>query len=366
MAIKCYTGLMGSGKTYEVVSEVIFNAIKQGRRVVSNIAGLNFDAMRELCLADGLKECDLGEIVSVSHEDVMRPEFWRTDHDQEQGVDAFIQPGDLLALDEIWRFWDGFNKTSSDGVKRPDRVMNFFRMHRHFTHPDTGVACDVALIMQDIMDLSRSVRAVVEETYRMNKLTSLGLSKRYRVDVFQGYRTTGRAPLRSLQRTYQKKYFPLYSSHSQQKEGDAEAKEVNIDDRGNILKGPLFKFIIPVGLVVLVFCVYSLWGFFHPEAKKPVAEKSATGKPDQQKKPERDERRNDDKEEKWRIVGYTVNESGILFTLSDGGRVRFISNPPAYKLTGMTAELFLPNGDLATSWANPGRSVSMGERMVGK
>jgi zona occludens toxin len=35
MAINAYTGLMGSGKSYEVVSSVILPAVKSGRRVVS-------------------------------------------------------------------------------------------------------------------------------------------------------------------------------------------------------------------------------------------------------------------------------------------------------------------------------------------
>ena len=48
MAIKAYTGIMGSGKTYEVVSEVIRTALAQGRRVVSNIAGLNYEAFVDL------------------------------------------------------------------------------------------------------------------------------------------------------------------------------------------------------------------------------------------------------------------------------------------------------------------------------
>jgi len=34
--INVYTGLMGSGKSYEVVSEVILTATAAGRRVVTN------------------------------------------------------------------------------------------------------------------------------------------------------------------------------------------------------------------------------------------------------------------------------------------------------------------------------------------
>jgi zona occludens toxin len=45
MPITAYTGLMGSGKSYECVSSVIVPAIKKGRRVVTNVDGIDSDAM---------------------------------------------------------------------------------------------------------------------------------------------------------------------------------------------------------------------------------------------------------------------------------------------------------------------------------
>ncbi len=49
MAINCYTGLMGSGKTYEVVLSIIIPAVCQGRRVITNISGIDSDAIRAYC-----------------------------------------------------------------------------------------------------------------------------------------------------------------------------------------------------------------------------------------------------------------------------------------------------------------------------
>ena len=43
MAINVYTGLPGSGKSYEVVSEVIAKQVAAGRRIVTNIDGINPD-----------------------------------------------------------------------------------------------------------------------------------------------------------------------------------------------------------------------------------------------------------------------------------------------------------------------------------
>ncbi|MCE1172490.1 MAG: hypothetical protein LWW84_14395 [Azovibrio sp.] len=274
MSIKLYTGRMGSGKTYEVVSVVILGALARGRRVVSNIAGLNYEAMQAVLVESGVPPDQVGQLVQVTHAQVEEPQFWRTDKDEAEGVDSFIQPGDLVCLDEIWRFWEGFA-----GRKMPERVMNFYRMHRHFAHPETGVTCDVALITQDPGDLSRRVRAVVEETYRMEKLTAVGMSRRYRVDIFSGCSSRPQF-LRSLQRTYEKKYFPLYKSHSQAKDDSAGPREENIDQRGNILRGALFKVVLPVMALVGMASVYFVWSFLHPEPPpKAKPAQAGAGKP---------------------------------------------------------------------------------------
>lgn len=358
MSIKLYTGRMGSGKSYEVVTEVILGAVRRGRRVVSNIAGLNIEAMHALLIAEGVEPDKLGQIVMVEHAEVINPTFWRTDTSGGSDPDSFIQPGDLLALDEIWRFWGGLAKSDSEGKKRPPSVMNFFRMHRHFTHEKTGVACDVALITQDVMDLSRDVRSVVEETYYMEKLTAIGSSKRYRVDVHQGGKK-GRKPLLSIQRSYKPELFPLYSSHSQKKEGGADAVEENIDGRGNILKGVIFKVVLPLMIPLLIGAVWLVWGFFHPketakpdsvtQSEKPVLGTLNLGGQTPQNAPL--------PVEKWRVAGwYTVG--GVLrVVLSDGSQTRFLVNPPKVKQTALSLEVELPEGGFATSWTG-GKSQS--------
>jgi zona occludens toxin len=99
MAIKLYTGIQGSGKTYEVVTVVILGALREGRRIVSNIAGLNYEAMRALLVAEGSALDTIGSIFQVGHDDVLKPNFWRTDRDRDEPT--IIQPGDVLILDEI-------------------------------------------------------------------------------------------------------------------------------------------------------------------------------------------------------------------------------------------------------------------------
>lgn len=356
MAIKAYVGRMGSGKTYEVVSVVILEALKRGRRVVSNIAGLQYDAFCDLLESQGVDRNKIGQLVHVDHDKVLDPLFWRSDKDAQEGIASFIEPGDLVALDEIWRFWSGFSAKSDDGSKRPDRVMNFFRMHRHMTHPDTGVACDVALITQDVMDISRQVRSVVEETYRMSKLTAIGSTSRYRVDVFTGARVV-RKPLRMFLRSYDPRYFSLYSSHSQKQDGAADAREENIDGRGNILKGALFKFVLPVGVVVLIAAVYFLIGFFHPEPKQAKSAHAvqapatvlggASSAPSAAPAPA-------PLDSTWRAAGYWSSGDHISVFLYEGRRSRVIHDPPNVQVKPLALSVALPDGGFATSYSGAG------------
>lgn len=347
MPIKAYIGLPRNGKSYEVVSHVIYNALKQGRRVVTNIAGLSRDAFIPLLLADGVDVESIGEVLNVTHEQVLLPLFWKTDKDIEQGVQTVIQGGDLVALDEIWRFWDGFGLKNSEGVKRPDRVMNFFRMHGHFSHPEKGFTCEVALITQDIADIHRSVRGVVEETYRMTKLVALGSSKSYRVDIFSKSKVTGK-PNKYLIRKYDDKYFPLYKSHSQKEDGAVDALEVNIDKRGNILTGKLFFVVLPMLLILAFFAVRFVWGFLHPEpkglenAQNPVVDVSASQV--QIAAPSLPA-----VSSSWFIKGYfTKAGQSTLVLTNDAGVYRYLYNP-FVTFAGLELRAVV-DGEVITNW----------------
>lgn len=370
MALKLYTGIMGSGKTYEVASVVILGALRSGRRVVSNIAGLNFDAYCEILEAEGIQLNEIGQLVPVEHEVVLKPEFWRTDKDEADNFQSFIQPGDVVVLDEIWRFWDGFSAKSTAGEKCPDRVMNFFRMHRHMIHAETGVACDIALITQDPADLSRRVRGVVEETYRMQKLTGIGLASRYRVDIFNRTRIV-RKPLRSLQRSYEQKYFALYKSHSQATEGGAGPVEQNIDDRSNILKGWYFKVLLPACFLVFAGAVYVVLGYFNKgagaasdktaqaETKKDIASPDASAQkatPAAPVPPPVDS--------VWRAVGYWSDDSGLVVMLADGKKIRVLYDPPSVQLRSLAVSVSLPEGGFATSYTGRESLSSVRESSV--
>ncbi|MBD1228961.1 zonular occludens toxin domain-containing protein [Xenorhabdus griffiniae] len=50
MSITAYFGVPGSGKSHECVKSVILPAYMKGRRIVTNIDGINPDAIREYAI----------------------------------------------------------------------------------------------------------------------------------------------------------------------------------------------------------------------------------------------------------------------------------------------------------------------------
>lgn len=355
MAINAYTGLMGSGKSYEVVENVILPALLAGRRVVTNVANLQIDDIAAYLIETAQADPDkLGTICQVTNDDLTRPDFFPFESvDGSPAPLSVVLPGDLVVVDECWRWW-------AAGAKITRAHMTFFRMHRHFVNPVTGATCDLVLVVQDISDLDRKLKVVVENTYRMSKHKALGVSNRYRVDVFLSYRTS-KPPFKSLQRKYNKAIFALYQSYSQ---GSTAGKEAPIDDRANIFKGMAFKLGIPIFLLVFLGAVWGVWGFFHPDAppvagapgatpsKPGTASKSGAAAPFVPPAPTAPVLSD------WQVAGYYAVAGQRFFIITRNGRIRTLINPSGWysdalraggMVDGLTASVY--------SGAPPGPSI---------
>ena len=359
MAIKAYVGIMGSGKTYEVASVVIMNALKSGRRVISNIAGLMNDEYERIIRSENPNTSNLGHIVSVPHHAINASNFWLTDnYDNPDRLNNpnLIQAGDLVVLDEVWRFWNGFSPKGLDGSKMPESVMNFFRMHRQMPDPQTGVTCDIVLISQDVGDLHRQVKSVIEETYLMTKMTAIGKENRYRVDIFHRTKTRGK-PNKQLFRTYDSQYFSLYSSHSKKSNNSVDAKEVNIDKRGNVLNTPIIKYGLPIVLIIMVLSVRHLMSLFDPK----TSDISAKSKTDQkfentnQSQPAQTNLNSQipiaqiQPDTSFRIVGQ-FKKSGLIYYIveNQAGEIRHLLEP---NIASLGVDTVIETKELkATSW----------------
>lgn len=268
MPINVYTGLMRSGKSYEVVAEVIVPAVASGRRVVTNVDGISSDLVCAYArdqLGSALES--LGHVVHVSNADVFRTDFFPYYGDKKDvHLDTTVRPGDLVVIDEAWRFWP------SSGGKISKEHMSFFLEHGHFTHPDTGVCCDLVLMIQDMGTLHRQLKAVVAFSFRTHKKVSLGLSKVYSVNMFEGSKQSRAAEIGAWVRKYKPEVFPLYSSFS----GGAQGKTVNVDARQNIFAQKKLWFMAAFVVVACGWSFYTVWGFFHPKNSAAKTASSAS------------------------------------------------------------------------------------------
>jgi zona occludens toxin len=260
MAINAYTGLMGSGKSYEVVSEVITRAIAAGRRVVTNVDDISSEKIREYVSEKFKLDMDnLGHIIHCKNDDVLDKNFFPFG---DTLTKTFCESGDLICIDEAWRFFSQKNRI-------PKNHEIFFREHRHYTNPTTGVSCDLVLMVQDISDLNRFLKSVVELSFRTTKLKTLGMHKSYRVESFEGYRQSIKTRISIQVRKYDPKIFPLYGSYA----GTGSGKELVVDKRGSIFNSKSWLILGVLGLLVTIFAGNHMLKFFHPD--KPKIDKTS-------------------------------------------------------------------------------------------
>lgn len=250
MSITCYTGLPGSGKSYEVVRSVILPALREGRTVWTNIP-LALDALeRETGTRPTLFDV----------KDVIDNPGW---------FQQVLPAGALVVLDECWRLWPSGLKASNalEGHK------SFLAEHRHMVGSD-GRSTEIVLVTQDTGQLAAFVRQLIEKTYRTKKLDVLGQPNRYRIDIYEGCVTGASPPMdkrvREMYGEYKEEVYRYYQSHTMSQTGSA-GNESKADQRANILRGGQVKAILAALVVlpiVVVWLGYKTYqGYTGKEAK---------------------------------------------------------------------------------------------------
>lgn len=251
MAIHAYFGLPGAGKSYGVVEYVVIPSLKEGRQVVTNIP------------LEGslLTSVFGGEVIQL-------PDDW---HEVED-LSSLCPAGCVLVLDEVWRKWPaGLN------VNRvPKHEMALLKEHRHRVSSD-GKAMRVVLVTQQPSDLATWTRKLVEVSYRMEKLTAVGLGKRFRVDIYKTCPTGDYPPkrllIRQTQGTYKPEIYQYYRSATQ-----SEAETLNVGDetiadkRGSIWRSKWLVFCLAIGLIFPVVGVWGVLDFFSQGAQEAPSE----------------------------------------------------------------------------------------------
>ncbi len=344
MPINAYTGLMGSGKSFECVRSVIVPAIAKGRRVVTNVEGIDADAIRAFVHEkQGIDMDKLGYVVHCRNEDVFSDTFFPFG----EPVDTFCRGGDLICIDEAWRFWGTDSK-----IAKNHRV--FFREHRHYVDAATAVTCDLVLMVQDIGDLHRILKAVVELSFRTTKIKSLGLSKVYRVEMWEGWKQTAKARVAVENKTYDPEYFPLYQSYT-----GGSGKELTVDDRQNILMNPKLW---AMAAGVLVCAAMSGYGLIHFFGKKGAPVKSEATKDSQVglglvTTPAPMSAARPVLSEDWRVVGKMSTREGVMVVLSNAAGDLRIEHPSGFRFDGV-ATVGEVDGQRVTAFSGSSRQAA--------
>jgi len=231
MSVYAYTGLPGAGKSYIVVEHQIIPALKAGRRVVTNLR-MKWDLAR--------KDFPEGELVELPSDAVQA---------NPATLLEYVTPGSVLVLDEVWRLFPAGLK--SNHVPEPYRKL--LAEHRHMVN-SKGESAQIVLVTHDLAQISAFARQLVEHTFHAVKLSSMGLSGQYRVDVFNGPISGANPPLQSRLRELYGRYkvdvWQYYESHTMREGEGSGANESAIDKRANFLRSPVF--VIAAVLAVII------------------------------------------------------------------------------------------------------------------
>ncbi|KAA3668306.1 zonular occludens toxin [Pectobacterium carotovorum] len=341
MAISAYIGVPGSGKSFEVVRSVIIPAVAQGRRVVSNIYGLNPEKVYEFVRRNNKTE-NMGEVVFVTNEQAQDDYFFPYKNAVTDGKETFCRAGDLICIDEAWRIW------GSDAAV-PKNHRSFIAEHRHFSHPETGITCDLVVINQSIANLPRFIRDRTETSYRMTKLKSLGLSSMYRVEIFGGAKLTKTERISVKNYRYDKRIFPLYQSY------DGNGSEQIVDRRQSIFSNFTLLATIAVLIILVSAGGWYLWGFFHPEDKKTsVHQNQPAGTIGQPPKnpavPAPAPIAAPKISTQWRVSGVIQDKNGRFIVLSGADGRQRVEPAAGFVVSGAIISGVL-DGEIVTSWS---------------
>lgn len=343
MAISAYVGVPGSGKSFEVVRSVIIPAVAQGRRVVSNVYGLNPEKIYEHIRKNHKTEnINMGVVVHVSNEQVQDELFFPYKNAVTDGKNTFCQAGDLICIDESWRIW------GSDSTV-PQNHKSFIAEHRHFAHPETGVTCDLVVINQSIANLPRFIRDRTETTYKMTKLKNLGLRSAYRVEIYGGAKLTKSERVSVKNYFYDKKIFPLYQSY------DGNGAEQVVDKRQSIFSNLTLLIVIAVLIVTVSLGGWYLWEFFHPENKKtPVHQNQPAGTVSQPLQnpavPVSATISTPKISTQWRVSGVIQDKNGRFIILSGADGRQRVEPAAGFVVRGAIVSGIL-DGEIVTTWS---------------
>jgi len=242
MAIHFHEGLPGAGKSYEACVFHILPMLKAGRQVVTNIRGINWEKFAELLeepveyiqmlliyIEPAEQDGDSGDIERVKNEFADK-----------------TPDNAMIVWDEIQDYFPSGN------YKLPLNQQKFWTEHRH-----RGL--EIVIMGQDRDDVHKIIRSRIEDIIYFLKLQAVGRPNQYKWEQLQKQAKGKFVKIGSGVRSYDSKYFGLYSSHRR----ESVKGGVYQTSRTNVLKNSkLLSLGVPVAFLGAIYAVVHLYGFF--------------------------------------------------------------------------------------------------------
>lgn len=237
--ITIYSGLPGSGKSYEVVTEVIYKELKSGRTVVGNI-DIDLVAM-------DLPDADYRRVSFDS------ASYWPVYRDGTVLSSGQLPRGALVVIDEAWQ-------VLGTGRAQP-ALLDFLPVHRHFS--DDKGSVNFAIVVQSPSLLDKRVLAMTDSLFVMHNKMALGMSKHYSVVIYGGHRAIKAQEISTLVRRYSKDRFAWYKS------ADASSLHRKTDSRVSYF-GSSALMVAGLAAFALGFGIWGTYRYFSPKKEVPV------------------------------------------------------------------------------------------------
>lgn len=216
--INLLMGPPGSGKSYEAVVYHIYESVKKGRKVITNLP-VNVEEFEKQIPGSS-------DLIEKREPSLDNPKPFGKSEDYgdswrgEQGI------GPLYVIDEC-------HKMIPRG-STPREVEEWYAEHRH-------EGADVLLITQSYGKISTAIRDMIQLVYRVRKATALGSKNKYVRKVQDGIR--GEVVNQNI-RSYDPKKFPLYKSHTK--------SAFAVDESGATDVKPIWKHWSVIGSVLIL------------------------------------------------------------------------------------------------------------------
>lgn len=286
-------GIPGSGKSYEAVVYHVLDALKNKRKVITNLP-LNIDLFaavnadyRYLIEIRKLRKKSLGTwVVNGGDNPAFNVGVFAADNQKNATDNRFsslmgryphVIPGfnnqrssrvdndsdNDSPFSGVWCYYDTYRSPDNrgplfvideahisiparevGGLSTDNQVIEYYKIHRHFN-------VDILLITQSFRDINQPIARLMAALTRVRKADIFGDNTSYIRKVYSGYRG---GIISTEKRLYKPEYFPFYKSHTQ---GLSIAELGQVDFNPFIVRVRKYsKFYYLFGII---FIIYAFW-----------------------------------------------------------------------------------------------------------